>query len=164
MRVMLTTQISGSRDGREWPPPGTVVDLPDSEAQGLIDGGAAVKEGDADPTKVLVSPAGVHTPGITAHGVATTGLVEVPADALSDPEGTRQALVDVAEGNLKEVPAGVGTAAADGTALTEKQVDKNVEREEKTREALDVIAPKVGDDDKPLTKANTPPVVKRTDK
>jgi hypothetical protein len=161
MRVMLTTQISGSRDGRDWPPPGTVVDLPDSEAQGLLDGGGAVEAAGADSPKVLVSPAGVHVPGITSHGVATTGLVEVPSDALSDPQGTRDALVDVAEGNLKEVPAGVGTAASDGTALTVEQVDKNVKREEATREALDVVAPKVGDDG-PMTKANTP-VVKKTD-
>lgn len=158
MRVMLTTQVSGTRNGQLWPAPGTVIDLPDDEAQALVTGGAATETDAADVPKVLVSPAGIHTPGVTAHQVATTGLVEVPTDALADPQATRDALVARAEGDLKEVPAGVGTALPDGTAMTVEQVDKSVEREERVQEAFADMSPKVGEDK--TAKADTDTTVK----
>ncbi|HZO65976.1 MAG TPA: hypothetical protein VFB74_13310 [Kribbellaceae bacterium] len=151
---MLTTQISGTRNGQLWPPPGTVIDLPDDEANALVPG-SAVEVGDNDQPKIFVPPAGVHTPGVTAHGVGTQGLVEVPVDALTDPQGTRDALKDVAEGNLKEVPAGVGVQKPDGSALTSNELDKRVEREEKTREAYEAVAPTVGSETS--TKPTTAP-------
>jgi hypothetical protein len=41
MKVTLIAEISGTRDGVEWPPPGSVVDLPDDEAVALLSSGAA---------------------------------------------------------------------------------------------------------------------------
>lgn len=41
MRVVLVAAIGGTRDGVEWPDPGSVVDLPDDEAVGLLSSGAA---------------------------------------------------------------------------------------------------------------------------
>ncbi|MFJ6617589.1 hypothetical protein ACIQOW_08440 [Kitasatospora sp. NPDC091335] len=32
MRVRMLVQMSGTRDGQDWPPPGTVLDLPEAEA------------------------------------------------------------------------------------------------------------------------------------
>jgi hypothetical protein len=43
MKIVLTGQISGTRDGKSWPPPGTDLDLPDQEAEGLIRAGTAIR-------------------------------------------------------------------------------------------------------------------------
>jgi hypothetical protein len=37
LKVRLKHQISGRRNGQEWPAPGEVVDLPEEEAQQLLD-------------------------------------------------------------------------------------------------------------------------------
>jgi hypothetical protein len=41
MRIEMRAQLSGTRDGVEWPAPGEVVDLPDDEAAQLIADGLA---------------------------------------------------------------------------------------------------------------------------
>lgn len=41
MRVRMRVQISGTRDGREWPPRGGLVDLPAAEAAQLCAAGMA---------------------------------------------------------------------------------------------------------------------------
>lgn len=41
MRVLLLGEVSGTRDGREWPPRGSVLDLPEVEAVALCRGGMA---------------------------------------------------------------------------------------------------------------------------
>lgn len=45
MNVTMIRQISGSRDGVDWPAPGESIDVPDEEAAGLIANGLA-KEAD----------------------------------------------------------------------------------------------------------------------
>lgn len=47
MRVEMTTQISGWRDGQEWPRPGEAIDVPDHEAADLILAGYAKEASDA---------------------------------------------------------------------------------------------------------------------
>lgn len=47
MRVEMTTHISGTRNGEEWPAPGAVLDLPDHEAESLILAGYAKEPTDA---------------------------------------------------------------------------------------------------------------------
>lgn len=42
MKVRMTTQISGTRDGADWPAPGEVVDLPADEATSYLHAGIAV--------------------------------------------------------------------------------------------------------------------------
>jgi hypothetical protein len=57
MRVEMTTHISGTRNGEEWPAPGAVLDLPDHEAESLIVAGYAKEATDAptpDPATVPV--------------------------------------------------------------------------------------------------------------
>lgn len=44
MRVRLTTQISGTRNGKDWPLVGSVVDLPDHEARDMIASGQATRD------------------------------------------------------------------------------------------------------------------------
>ena len=43
--IKLKIQISGTRDGVEWPEPGTVIDVPAEEAASLIAIGAAEEAG-----------------------------------------------------------------------------------------------------------------------
>lgn len=47
MRVTLLVSISGTRNGLDWPPAGSVVDLPADEAEGMIACGHAVAPKDA---------------------------------------------------------------------------------------------------------------------
>lgn len=49
MRIEMRAQLSGTRDGAEWPAPGQVIDLPDDEAQLLIDAGLAQPSPSAPP-------------------------------------------------------------------------------------------------------------------
>ena len=42
MKVTMKVQVSGTRNGEDWPAPGQVVDLPDAEAVSLINQGMAV--------------------------------------------------------------------------------------------------------------------------
>lgn len=39
--VTMKVAVSGSRDGREWPPVGGQIDLPEDEALGLVENGLA---------------------------------------------------------------------------------------------------------------------------
>ncbi len=48
MDVRLRLQLTGTRDGQPWPPPGTLVDLPDQEAEDLIAAGLATDPDDVD--------------------------------------------------------------------------------------------------------------------
>lgn len=41
MYIRMRHQISGLRNGRRWPAPGSVVDLPDAEAATLVELGHA---------------------------------------------------------------------------------------------------------------------------
>lgn len=129
MRVRMTQQVQGSRDGVPWPAPGGEVDLPDDEANALIQGGAAVS-GDYTEDKVLVPPAGIHTPAGTTHQNPSTEMVEAPADAISDPEGTRQAVADAASGNTTTVSREVGYQHPDGSALS---TTEHAERKKRTK-------------------------------
>jgi hypothetical protein len=166
MRIRLTSDMSGTRDGQEWPPAGSVVDLPDVEARGLLAGGSAVEE-NTDMPKVMVPPAGVHVPGRTAYeALKVTHLVEAPADAVLDPEGARQAVRDAAEGNVMEVPVGTGVQARDGSALPRDEVDRSVEAEKTAQEdRVRTTAPTVGVDKPAVSvRGSDKPVDKSADK
>lgn len=52
----MKVQISGTRDGDDWPGVGEVVDLPADEAQALLDGGMAVPV-KAEPEKATAKKA-----------------------------------------------------------------------------------------------------------
>jgi hypothetical protein len=143
MRVRLTSQISGTRQGQAWPEPGTEIDLPDDEARDLLTAGTAV-EVDHDAGTVMVPPAGVHTPGTPATDEARNELVKAPGDALADPDATAKAMRDAREGNTAQVPAGTGVQHPDGHALTPEELDESAEAERENREAW--AGSKVGQD------------------
>lgn len=134
MKVRMLQQLSGARDGQPWPAPGTEVDVPDAEGRTLIRNGTAEDPG-ADHPKVLVPPAGIHTPGTVAYSEpGVVDLVEVPADALTDAEGVKAALKARESGDTTQVPAGTGVQAPSGAALTAEQVQESVEADEVARE------------------------------
>lgn len=82
--IKLKVQISGTRNGEEWPAPGTVVDLPDDEAAALIAAGLAVEP---DDEEAAVAPAAEETsePAATEE-TATAAAAEVET-ATSKPRG-----------------------------------------------------------------------------
>ncbi len=53
MKIVLTGQISGTRDGKSWPAPGTEIDLPDAEAEGLVKNGTAIRADDENADMVM---------------------------------------------------------------------------------------------------------------
>lgn len=56
MRVEMRVELSGTRNGAEWPPVGGVVDLPDGEAVDLLNAGLAGAVRDPDPETATVPP------------------------------------------------------------------------------------------------------------
>ena len=148
MKVRLTQQQQGTRNGQPWPAPGSVVDLPDAEAQALISGGAAADPSE-DAEKVLVPPMGVHTPGRVAMPVdAPAPLVEAPADAVSDPEAAREAYLAARDGDWQEGPGGIAHQDRTGLAKTAEGIEKSAKAEQDTRKALGVEVLDVGDQPK----------------
>jgi hypothetical protein len=51
VRVVLKVDITGLRDGVEWPARGQVVDLPDAEAVDLLNAGLARSVSDERPVE-----------------------------------------------------------------------------------------------------------------
>lgn len=76
MNVRLTTQISGTRNGADWPIPGSVVDLPDAEAKDLIASGQAVDA--KDPVAVEGNLVRLDRP-ITSPTVIERATTATPA-------------------------------------------------------------------------------------
>jgi hypothetical protein len=153
MRVRLTNQVSGSRDGQSWPAAGTEVDLPDAEARAMIAGGNAV-DASEEQHMVLVSPAGVHQPGEAAY--TDIELVETPAESVRDIDAVRRALDAAAEGNVVTVPREAGTAAKDGSALPREEIEKEADRAKQIKD--DLVGPGVvGGTATPSRKAAAPP-------
>lgn len=48
MKIVMASKISGTRNGLDWPDPGTELELPDEEAADLVVSGAAVAADDED--------------------------------------------------------------------------------------------------------------------
>ncbi|MGH3679092.1 MAG: hypothetical protein ACRDT2_02015 [Natronosporangium sp.] len=57
MKVRMKGVISGTRNGVPWPGPGSLVDLPDSEAAQLCDQGMAVPVAQDRVEKAVAPPA-----------------------------------------------------------------------------------------------------------
>lgn len=57
MRVRMKGEISGTRNGRPWPPRGEVVDLSDAEAVQLLSLGMVVPVDPADVETAVAPPA-----------------------------------------------------------------------------------------------------------
>lgn len=68
----MTVDQSGMRNGQDWPPRGTVIDLPDDEAKGYIAGGMARPADKEDDVEKAVAP----TASVETRLTKTTGPVK----------------------------------------------------------------------------------------
>jgi hypothetical protein len=106
-RVVLAADISGTRDGKAWPPKGSEVDLPDDEARDMIRAGNAVELNDERveylKTGVVLTDsdlAGAPTGRDATEGQPDTNLARAKALALrhgGDADATRKATREAAE-------------------------------------------------------------------
>lgn len=92
MRIQMKIHITGSRNGRPWPPKGGIVDLPDHEAADLIAAGHAqeVPADEPRPTAPAADDrqaAGTEPDGATEGdaGTAAAGAAPEGLDALDKP-------------------------------------------------------------------------------
>lgn len=53
MIITMLRQISGTRDGVDWPAPGDTIDVPDDEAMSLIELGHAEADGVEPPADAI---------------------------------------------------------------------------------------------------------------
>lgn len=56
MRIRMKVALSGTRNGKDWPPPGETIDLPDNEAAAMCAAGLA------DPVKDEPKPETAKAP------------------------------------------------------------------------------------------------------
>lgn len=63
MRVKMTVDMSGTRNGAPWPPRGTPVELPDDEARQYIDADMAVPAGKEPPETATMPTDDLETRG-----------------------------------------------------------------------------------------------------
>lgn len=75
MRVQLLGEVSGTRNGQQWPPRLSVVDLPDDEALPLVATRMARLVADAEESQAVVEP------------VEDRRFLDGPADAAVKPPG-----------------------------------------------------------------------------
>lgn len=79
MKVRLLVSISGTRNGQPWPPAGNVVDLPDDEAQHMVEREQAIPEADFRSAETaVVSDRKVETRVATERPLTTAGTGLVP--------------------------------------------------------------------------------------
>lgn len=89
--IKLKVQISGTRNGEEWPAPGTVVDLPEDEAATLIAAGLAVEPDDAEEAAVVQPAEETATaPGDEATAQAPAGDEAATAPAAGVETATKK--------------------------------------------------------------------------
>lgn len=73
MKIRLIGDMSGTRDGQEWPPRGSTVDLPDDEAQQLIRGKMAVPAINDDVETAIIDTADVEERALTTESAPAVG-------------------------------------------------------------------------------------------
>ena len=133
MKVVLTGDISGSRNGQPWPAAGSEMDLPDDEAYTLVQSGMAravdSRNADIEKRAVEAAQAGVDegTKAAVAHATTTRerqarskraheplnmGVAD-PEQPVEDDNGPRRPEVNASESAKVEDPA-QDTSSDDG--------------------------------------------------
>lgn len=109
MKIRMLVQVSGTRNGLDWPARGSVVDLPDDEAQSYVDNGMAdkltnVKLNDSGPLvrdRVTDAPqtdtAGPQDPDILAESVEDEIKGAEAIDAANEERAAGDGNVEVAD-------------------------------------------------------------------
>jgi len=129
MKVLLTGDITGSRNGQAWPPAGTEVELPEDEALGLIASGMA-RGGDVDAEKRRAAALGAVDEVTAAQVKAATSTRERQAVSKRAHEplnlGAAAELQPVEDDNgprLPEVNGAIAAKVADPSTPTETPED-----------------------------------------
>jgi hypothetical protein len=147
VKVLLTGDITGARDGQPWPPAGSVIELPEDEAQSLVHSGMAKAASGAKDTADLAAAAKVVLDEVTTQQVkhATTTRerqavskrahepinLGVAADLqpAEDDNGPRLPEVNAEESAKVEDPA-VDTSSEDGPTGEQKPPTPSPESEQ----------------------------------
>lgn len=74
MKIRLRGDISGTRDGQDWPPRGSVIELPDDEAATLCQNGMATPVADGQVEMAVVPDADVEERYVPLTGEAAPVL------------------------------------------------------------------------------------------
>lgn len=131
-KVRLVVQISGARDGEDWPKPGTVVSLPEDEAATLLRNGQAA-EINPPEENALADALGVETalgnksiraqlsPAPHADETQAYHVPPLPGEVPAAEEG--QAAVDETNKDLIDVDAHKAQRNTDGLDELKESVD-----------------------------------------
>ncbi len=84
MRVRMLVQVSGTREGREWPQRGAEVDLPDAEAQQYVASNMAVPVATFTPEVETAVPP--PAPEVEERGPITRRRAAGLSKAIEKPE------------------------------------------------------------------------------
>ncbi len=80
MKVRMKVDLSGTRNGKDWPPRGSVVELPDDEARGYIEADMAEPVTDFRDAETAVVPKAEEradaSEGLTTKTGPTKGPVQ----------------------------------------------------------------------------------------
>jgi hypothetical protein len=109
MKVVLAAEISGTRDGKAWPPIGTEVDLPEDEARDMIAAGTAL---DPDDDRVE----GVKGVVITKEELAGAPAARDWTEGQHDTNLTRAKAMQLMDGDVRDV----ARSAAEDTGLDDE--------------------------------------------
>jgi hypothetical protein len=121
MRVRLAVEMSGTRNGVPWPKRGTVVELPDDEAQDMLRAGTARALSESDEPDTAV-----HVPA----DVSEAAEKFIPVTARHTPVGGEELLPDEDRrpimGNIGLTDDGeIAPKYKEGTGLLTKGADVN---------------------------------------
>jgi len=83
MQVKMIAQLTGTRDGEDWPRVGATIDLPDAEAADLIMNGYAVDPADVEDE----TPTSRTTTSRPPTRPPWTSRPQRPAAAAARPDG-----------------------------------------------------------------------------
>jgi hypothetical protein len=115
-KVVLAAEISGTRDGKAWPPIGTEVDLPEDEARDMIDAGTAL---DPDDDRVEAVKGVV----ITKEELAGAPAARDWTEGQHDTNLTRAKAMQLMDGDVRDIAR---EAAHDTTLDDEHTVPADV--------------------------------------
>ena len=97
MKIQLLGTISGTRNGQEWPPRLSIIELPDAEALSLIQGEMA-RPVDDEPTIELAT---VSTDDVETRAMAAPAIAEVVSP---DPEPVTPLVTDTGPATSTRIP------------------------------------------------------------
>jgi hypothetical protein len=124
-KVKMIVQISGARDGKDWPAPGEEITLPSDEAEMLIRNGQAMVPG-SEKNNALADVLGVETAALADAGTAK-GQKAIRTQVKPAPHADEEQAYHVPVLPGEEAAAKAGQAAVDAAnkdLVGEESVDK----------------------------------------